>query len=97
MGNRYEKLADGNRITIENCFDVFQKYTRISVYHISFFFVYRGFGFVTFADPSSVDKVLAQGSHELDGKKVSRQIHDIFVFCFLRKNFEEAEVREAAV
>ncbi|KAH1000113.1 hypothetical protein HUJ04_000041 [Dendroctonus ponderosae] len=31
----------------------------------------RGFGFITFTDPSSVDKVLAQGTHELDGKKVS--------------------------
>ncbi|KYN41737.1 RNA-binding protein Musashi like protein Rbp6 [Trachymyrmex septentrionalis] len=30
-----------------------------------------GFGFITFADPASVDKVLAQGNHELDGKKVS--------------------------
>lgn len=30
----------------------------------------RGFGFITFGDPSSVDKVLAQGTHELDGKKV---------------------------
>ncbi|GIY85278.1 hypothetical protein CEXT_384341 [Caerostris extrusa] len=30
-----------------------------------------GFGFVTFADPTSVDKVLASGTHELDGKKVS--------------------------
>ena len=32
----------------------------------------RGFGFVTFADPSSVDKVLTNGPHELDGKKVRR-------------------------
>ncbi|KYN29710.1 RNA-binding protein Musashi like protein Rbp6 [Trachymyrmex cornetzi] len=31
----------------------------------------QGFGFITFADPASVDKVLAQGNHELDGKKVS--------------------------
>ena len=31
----------------------------------------RGFGFVTFSDPKSVDNVLAAGSHELDGKKVS--------------------------
>ncbi|KAJ8935367.1 hypothetical protein NQ318_012937 [Aromia moschata] len=30
----------------------------------------RGFGFITFTDPASVDKVLAQGTHELDGKKV---------------------------
>ncbi|KAJ8909666.1 hypothetical protein NQ315_015547 [Exocentrus adspersus] len=29
----------------------------------------RGFGFITFTDPASVDKVLAQGTHELDGKK----------------------------
>ncbi|CAG7827542.1 unnamed protein product, partial [Allacma fusca] len=29
----------------------------------------RGFGFVTFSDPAAVDKVLAQGTHELDGKK----------------------------
>ncbi|VVD02915.1 unnamed protein product [Leptidea sinapis] len=28
-----------------------------------------GFGFITFSDPASVDKVLAQGAHELDGKK----------------------------
>jgi len=30
----------------------------------------RGFGFVTFADVGGVDKVLAQNSHDLDGKKV---------------------------
>lgn len=36
-----------------------------------FSFLYcRGFGFITFSDPASVDKVLAHGSHELDGKKV---------------------------
>lgn len=34
----------------------------------------RGFGFVTFADPSSVDKVLAAGPHELDGKKIDPKI-----------------------
>ena len=31
---------------------------------------FRGFGFVTFADVGGVDKVLAQNSHDLDGKKV---------------------------
>lgn len=35
-----------------------------------YFYISRGFGFITFGDPSSVDKVLAQGIHELDGKKV---------------------------
>ncbi|VDL72323.1 unnamed protein product [Nippostrongylus brasiliensis] len=30
----------------------------------------RGFGFITFVDPASVDRVLAAEEHELDGKKV---------------------------
>uniref|UniRef100_A0A8D8U115 RNA-binding protein Musashi homolog Rbp6 n=2 Tax=Cacopsylla melanoneura TaxID=428564 RepID=A0A8D8U115_9HEMI len=34
----------------------------------------RGFGFVTFADPSSVDKVLSQNVHELDGKKIDPKV-----------------------
>ncbi|XP_026295055.1 RNA-binding protein Musashi homolog Rbp6 isoform X5 [Apis mellifera] len=34
----------------------------------------RGFGFITFADPASVDKVLAQGNHELDGKKIDPKV-----------------------
>ncbi|XP_047477666.1 RNA-binding protein Musashi homolog Rbp6-like [Penaeus chinensis] len=34
----------------------------------------RGFGFVTFSDPSSVDKVLALAAHELDGKKIDPKV-----------------------
>jgi len=34
----------------------------------------RGFGFVTFADPSSVDKVLSSAPHELDGKKIDPKV-----------------------
>jgi RNA recognition motif-containing protein len=30
----------------------------------------RGFGFVTYADPKTVDEVLAQKNHELDGKRI---------------------------
>ncbi|XP_066595294.1 RNA-binding protein Musashi homolog Rbp6 isoform X2 [Prorops nasuta] len=37
-------------------------------------FTPRGFGFITFADPASVDKVLAQGNHELDGKKIDPKV-----------------------
>ncbi|XP_039746531.1 RNA-binding protein Musashi homolog Rbp6 isoform X3 [Pararge aegeria] len=34
----------------------------------------RGFGFITFGDPASVDKVLAQATHELDGKKIDPKV-----------------------
>ncbi|XP_042735996.1 RNA-binding protein Musashi homolog 2 isoform X6 [Lagopus muta] len=34
----------------------------------------RGFGFVTFADPGSVDKVLAQPHHELDSKTIDPKV-----------------------
>ena len=43
--------------------------------HRLIIFFHRGFGFVTFSDSSSVDKVLMNGPHELDGKKVlARQV-----------------------
>jgi len=34
----------------------------------------RGFGFVTFTDPGSIDKVLANGPHELDSKVVDPKV-----------------------
>ena len=33
----------------------------------------RGFGFVMFVNDASIDAVVAQGGHELDGKAVSKQ------------------------
>ncbi|CAD7667398.1 unnamed protein product [Nyctereutes procyonoides] len=39
----------------------------------------RGFGFVTFADPASVDKVLGQPHHELDSKTMVTRTKKIFV------------------
>ena len=43
----------------------------------------RGFGFVTFADVSGVDKVLEHGAHDLDGKKVKlseTSFHNILIY-----------------
>jgi len=37
---------------------------------ISLIFFYRGFGFITFKDANSVDKVLANDVHMLDEKQV---------------------------
>jgi len=34
----------------------------------------RGFGFITFSDVASVDKVLEQQVHELDGKKIDPKV-----------------------
>ncbi|NP_001158364.1 musashi homolog 2 [Saccoglossus kowalevskii] len=34
----------------------------------------RGFGFITFRDPASVEKVLAQAAHELDQKKIDPKV-----------------------
>lgn len=34
----------------------------------------RGFGFITFADPMAVEKVLALESHELDGKRIDPKV-----------------------
>lgn len=34
----------------------------------------RGFGFVTFKDPSCVEMVLTSGPHELDGRQVNELV-----------------------
>lgn len=42
----------------------------------------RGFGFITYADPSVVDTVIVE-THVIDDKQVSV----MFIFCFLRSLF----------
>uniref|UniRef100_A0A673BY75 Musashi RNA-binding protein 2b n=1 Tax=Sphaeramia orbicularis TaxID=375764 RepID=A0A673BY75_9TELE len=50
----------------------------------------RGFGFITFTESSSVDKVLAHPHHELDSKTVRshgqphRIIYGLRLFCLVR-------------
>lgn len=34
----------------------------------------RGFGFITFAEPSAIDKVLSEPVHDLDGKKIDPKV-----------------------
>ena len=40
----------------------------------SFFRRSRGFGFITFSDPASVEKVLSFSVHQLDGKNVEPKV-----------------------
>jgi len=46
---------------------------------------YRGFGFVNFADPSSVEKVLASGPHDIDSKRVRTEniIRSRFIYLLI--------------
>ena len=55
--------------------------TKHSRWHqINFFYLFsnlhisRGFGFVTFADTESVEKVTQFGVHNLDGKKIDPKV-----------------------
>ena len=36
--------------------------------------IFRGFGFVTFTDTDSVEKVMQYGIHNLDGKKIDPKV-----------------------
>jgi RNA recognition motif-containing protein len=49
----------------------------------------RGFGFITFVDPTSIEKVLVSDEHELDGKKVG--ILEVFppITCIFRSTQSE--------
>jgi RNA-binding protein Musashi len=42
--------------------------------------MHRGFGFVTYEDPSSVSTALSQG-HEWDGQQVSPDLALFFIVC----------------
>uniref|UniRef100_A0A3B5LAY7 RRM domain-containing protein n=1 Tax=Xiphophorus couchianus TaxID=32473 RepID=A0A3B5LAY7_9TELE len=46
----------------------------IKILNFSVFLFCRGFGFVTFTDAASVDKVLAQQHHELDSKTIDPKV-----------------------
>lgn len=53
----------------------------------------RGFGFVTFADPSNVNIVLQNGPHQLDGRTVINGqflLYDLNLigFCFSYSNYK---------
>ena len=51
-------------------------------------FSFRGFGFVTFADPAIVDKV-ANSSHELDSKKVGFIFPELLTEVIRQINFSK--------
>lgn len=75
--NKNKQTQEKETTKIRNTEHSVPKATDQSIFFFYFslfvLFICRGFGFITFGDPSSVDKVLAQGTHELDGKKVSMQ------------------------
>ena len=43
---------------------------KILIKNLTFNFTFRGFGFVTFADPAAIEVVLAVRRHEIDEKMV---------------------------
>ncbi|XP_023349085.1 RNA-binding protein Musashi homolog Rbp6 isoform X3 [Eurytemora carolleeae] len=43
-------------------------------FHFETYIVFRGFGFVTFATCEGVDRILAHGTHTLDGKKIDPKV-----------------------
>ncbi|CAL7936391.1 unnamed protein product [Xylocopa violacea] len=70
-------LEEDTQLIIMGSLRVFKVCLHILLYWLSLAisnYDLRGFGFITFADPASVDKVLAQGNHELDGKKIDPKV-----------------------
>ena len=45
----------------------------------------RGFGFITFSNPGSVNKVLAYPAHQLDGKIIEPKVSDDVIVEIKRK------------
>lgn len=72
-------VCDGRNPVVHYCrvynYPRYLAQPQYSIFSFLCVFCFRGFGFITFGDPASVDKVLAQGTHELDGKKVCKVIY----------------------
>uniref|UniRef100_A0A1S4JMW0 Uncharacterized protein n=2 Tax=Culex quinquefasciatus TaxID=7176 RepID=A0A1S4JMW0_CULQU len=74
IGQEMSRLVAGLVESLRDYFSKFGEITEVMVMKDPTTRRSRGFGFITFGDPASVDKVLAHGTHELDGKKIDPKV-----------------------